>query len=185
MMHEAAFGWNLLSARSYLSPNSQEAKEYVNDALKHIAAHEVGHTLGLRHNFRASTTHTLDELQNRTITTKEGITGSVMDYVPVNLAGKYQKQGQLWQTTLGTYDYWAIEYAYKPIDAKSPEAELKELKKIAGRVSEPKLAYGTDEDASGFSSRGIDPVTNRWDLGPDPIAFFKERFELALDEQSK
>ncbi|MFQ5652263.1 MAG: zinc-dependent metalloprotease [bacterium] len=181
MMYEAAFGWNLLSVRGTLSPDSPEAKDFVNQALKHIAAHEVGHTLGLRHNFRASTTHTLDELQNKSLTTKEGITGSVMDYVPVNLANRDRKQGQLWQTTLGTYDYWAIEYAYKHLRAKSPEDEVKELNKIAARAHDSKLAYGTDEDALGFSARGIDPVTNMWDLGPDPIAFYGARFEMATE----
>ncbi|MCH8126416.1 zinc-dependent metalloprotease [candidate division KSB1 bacterium] len=178
---EAAFGWSILSSRDSFYLDSPKAKEYIRDAIKDLIAHEVGHTLGLRHNFRASTIHTADELRDKSLTIKEGISGSVMDYNPVNLAGKGKKQGQFWHTSVGIYDYWAIEYAYKQIDAKSPEAELKELKKIASRVSEPKLAYGTDEDAFGFSPQGIDPVTNMFDLGPDPIAFFKERLELATE----
>ncbi|MFQ5798576.1 MAG: zinc-dependent metalloprotease, partial [Bacteroidota bacterium] len=168
-------------ARGYFEPNSREAKKYVEDAIKDLVSHEVGHTLGLRHNFRASTIHTLEQLHDKDLTRKEGITGSAMDYNPINLAGKGKKQGQFWQTSLGTYDYWAIEYAYKPIDAENPEDELKELDKIAARGSEPKLAYGTDEDAFGFLPQGIDPITNLRDLGSDPIAYYEHRLELAME----
>jgi hypothetical protein len=76
------------------------------------------------------------------------------------------------------YDYWAVEYGYKPIEAGSPEEELGELEKIAARCSEPKLAYGTDEDAFGYTFQGIDPLTNLWDYGPDPIEFYHERCDL-------
>jgi Met-zincin len=98
-----------------------------------IAAPEVGHTLGLRHNFRASTIHTLEQAQDATLTAKEGLTGSVMDYIPTNISAQGQKQGQYHQTTLGAYDYWAIEYAYKPIAADTPDGG------IAG-VGEDRLA---------------------------------------------
>ena len=47
-----------------------------------------------------------------------------MEYTPVNLALDRAHQGEYYQTSLGPYDYWAIEYAYKPIDAKAPEDEL-------------------------------------------------------------
>jgi hypothetical protein len=93
----------------------------------------------------------------------------------VNLAPKGEKQGEYWQTELGPYDYWAIEYAYKPIPGvKRPEDELPELVKIASRVAENGNAYGTDEDS-------VDPRTSVWDIGSDPIAYYRQRAELSRE----
>ncbi len=174
---QVAFGWSLLTARSAAN-GKVDVQEYIHNALVDLVAHEVGHTLGLRHNFKASTTHSLDELQNVETTTAEGLTGSVMDYNPVNIARKGENQGVFFHNTLGTYDYWAIEYAYKPVDANSSESEKAMLERIASKVADPKLTYGTDEDAF-FGPRGIDPRANRYDMGADPIAWFKTRLELS------
>ena len=65
-----------------------------------------------------------------------------MDYSPINIAPKGKKQGDYYSTTIGPYDYWAIEYAYKPVDGD----EAAELKKIAARAPEHDLVYATDED---------------------------------------
>jgi len=78
-------------------------------------------------------------------------------------------------STLGPYDYWAIEYAYRPIDAT---LEKTELDKIAARSSEPQLAYGTDEDAGGNVA---DPEVNLFDLGADPLAYFRKRLALSRE----
>ena len=130
--------------------------------LRQVTAHEVGHTLGLRHNFAASTIHSLEQDQDREITA-QGISGSVMDYIPTNLAPKGLKQGEYYQASLGAYDYWAIEYAYKPIQAATPEEELPELRKIAERTSDPLLVYATDEDAGGYSGQPFE--IDRWRTG--------------------
>lgn len=181
LVAQAAFGYDLLLVRG-MEPEGPEADEFVRQFLASITAHEVGHTLGLRHNFHASTIHPLQALQDRALTGREGITGSVMDYIPVNLALDRKAQGDYFQTALGPYDYWAIEYAYKPIAAASPEDELPELRKIAARSSEPLLAYGTDEDA-GFSRDpwDMDPLVNRWDLGDDPLSFYRQRLQLSRE----
>ncbi len=178
---DAAFGFDLLVERG-MDPDGPEADKFVNDWLREIAAHEIGHTLGLRHNFRASTIHTFEQIQNPALTAREGITGSVMDYIPANIAARGAKQGEFHQSTIGPYDYWAIEYAYKPVDASTPEAELPELRKIAARASEPALAYATDEDA-GFSSNpwDMDPLANRNDLGADPMKYYAHRVKLAKE----
>jgi len=147
-VRDAEFAFDLLTARG-MDPQGPEANQFVHDYLVEIAAHEVGHTLGLRHNFRASTIHTLEQAQDATLTAKEGLTGSVMDYIPTNISTEGQKQGPYHQTTLGPYDYWAIEYAYKPIAANTPDEELPELAKIASRAAEPQLAYDTDEERGG------------------------------------
>ena len=79
-----------------------------------------------------------------------------MDYNPINIAPKGQKQGDYVTTTIGPYDYWAIEYAYKPIDGD----EAAELKKIAARSPDPDLAYATDEDMSRTTTPWSTPTTS-------------------------
>jgi len=177
---EANFGYQMLSMRGTLAGTAAEER-YVQEFLTHVTAHEVGHTLGLRHNFRASNLHAFDKLQDEAVTNEQGLTGSVMDYTPVNIAPKGTKQGQHWQTTLGTYDLWAIEYAYKPVAASTPEGERAELNKIASRVADSKLAYGTDEDVFGNDPVGIDPRANRWDFAADPLPWYEGRARLVRE----
>ncbi len=154
-------------------PKPELPEEFLGQAIKHIVMHEVGHSLGLRHNFKSSTMLSGDQLHDPAVTRTKGLVGSVMDYSPINLAPKGKKQGDYYSTTIGPYDYWAIEYAYKPIDGD----EATELKKIATRAPEHDLVYATDEDA--FLNE--DPYVNRWDLGSDPCEFGRERIELAAE----
>src|SRR5262249_48500225 len=120
--------------------------ELITQAVKHITMHEVGHTLGLRHNFKGSTMLPANQLHDTKITREKGWVGSVMDSSPVNLARKGAKQGDFFSPPRGPYDYWAIEYAYKPLTGGT-DGELKELQKIASRgATTPGLDYGTDED---------------------------------------
>jgi len=148
-------------------------REFVGQALKHVVMHEVGHSLGLRHNFKASTMLTADQLNDPAITRIKGLVGSVMDYAPINIAPRGRKQGDFYSTTIGPYDYWAIEYAYKQVDGD----EAEELKKIAARAPESDLEYATDEDLRGNG----DPRVNVWDLGADPCQFAKDRIELSTE----
>ena len=124
--------------------------------------HEVGHTLGLRHNFKAQ--HDAQERASCNDTehhAKAGLVGSVMDYAPINLAPKGVAQGDYFTTTLGPYDYWAIEYAYKPLSGGT-DGEAEALQKIATGRAPAGLDYATDEDM--YST--ADPLVNLWDLGP-------------------
>ena len=143
--------------------------------------HEVGHTLGLRHNFRASRVYTQQQLADPVFTQEHGITGSVMEYAPINLNSAdepRERYGTPFNDTLGPYDYWAIEYAYKPLaSGLSAADERAALEKIAGRSAEPLLAYGTDED----NFLGIDPESLQFDLGSDVVAFAKKRIAIAQD----
>jgi hypothetical protein len=150
--------------------------ELIKQAVKEVVMHEVGHTLGLRHNFKGSTMLPNNQLHDTKITRQKGLVGSVMDYNPVNLAPKGVKQGDFFTTTIGPYDYWAIEYGYKPLSGGT-EGESAELKKIANKGSQPGLDYGTDEDTFLTS----DPHINRFDLGNDVIKFSMDRMVLAED----
>ncbi|MAJ45076.1 MAG: hypothetical protein CMF96_10085 [Candidatus Marinimicrobia bacterium] len=173
-MEEIDFAWNYLSGTGALTEG--DLKQFVHDGLVDLIVHEVGHTLGLRHNFKASTIFTSEQLKNKEFTDEHGITGSVMDYNPVNLSSDKNKKGNYFQTKLGYYDYWAIEYAYG--FPKEGQSEADYLKSVASRVSEPYLQYGTDEDAHS-SSRGIDPMCTRYDMSSDAIQNYGERIELA------
>jgi hypothetical protein len=175
---ELGFALDMLEARGEIAPDSPEAEAYVQAVIKDTIMHEVGHTLGLKHNFKASTTITQAQLKDKTYTQTHGISGSVMDYNAANLALKGELQGALNNTTLGAYDYWAIEYAYKPL---APAEEAAELGKIASRSTEPALAYGDDADAGYGPNDGMDPLVNRFDMGDDPLAYYKKRLKLSQE----
>jgi hypothetical protein len=181
--HESAqemhFALDLLEARGDLAPDSPEAEAFVQQVIKDTIMHEVGHTLGLKHNFKASTTRTLAQLKDSEFTRTFGISASVMDYNAYNLALKGEAPTTFNQTTLGAYDYWAIEYAYRPMDAATEGAELA---RIASRSTEPELAFADDIDAGGFGPYdGMDPLANRFDLGDDPLAYFRKRLMLSQE----
>ncbi len=176
---ETAFALDLLIARGEIGAGSPEAQQVVMDAIKDTIIHEVGHTLGLRHNFRASMSVTPEQLSDPKFGAETGISSSVMDYNPLNIALKGERQGQYSMITVGPYDIWAIEYGYKQT---TPETEAVELAKTLARSREPALAYATDEDAGLDSSlEGIDPETNRSDLGSDPLAFYEKRFAIVRE----
>jgi hypothetical protein len=172
---EASFGMSLLEARGDLDADGADVDKFVAAFLKDVTMHEVGHTLGLRHNFRASTIYTEAQLSDKSFTHDNGIGGSVMEYNPWNIAVKGESQGEYQMSTLGPYDYWAIEYGYKQLDAKNEAAELD---KLASRSSEPQFAYSTDEDVAFFA---VDPAVNQGDLGSDPLAYAKKRLALVRE----
>ncbi|MDR1958267.1 MAG: zinc-dependent metalloprotease [Planctomycetaceae bacterium] len=147
-------------------------EKLVLEGIKDVVMHEVGHTLGLRHNFKASSWLTLDEINDPNRSKEYGIAGSVMDYLPVNIVPKGKHQGDYFMSTLGPYDYLAIEYGY------TSEGSEKALKKIASKQAEKGYAYATDEDAR--SSANPDPLTGLRDLGSNPIDYAKYAAELYL-----
>mgnify|MGYP006267922963 CR=1 FL=1 len=172
---ETALAATALAAADPAGLSDEKKEKLVLQGLKLVAMHEVGHTLGLRHNFKGSALLSLADVNDVAKTTKSGASTSVMDYIPANIVPKGRTQGDFYATTLGPYDLWAIEYGYRPIAASSPEGELPELAKIAARSGEPALAYATDEDTE---SGDPDPLANRFDLGNDPLDFAKARAEL-------
>ena len=79
--------------------------------------HEVGHTLGLRHNFKGSKWQSLKDMNDPRSATAAW-SATVMDYNPTNIVPKGWKQGDYYTTTIGPYDMWAIEYGYKPLSRR-------------------------------------------------------------------
>jgi hypothetical protein len=182
-LEQAAFGFELMAARGDIRPGSPEAQRFVAGALKDVVMHEVGHALGLRHNFRGSTGVKFEQLRDAAFTRQRGISNSVMDYNGLNIPLENEAVADYNQTTLGNYDYWAIEYAYREI---APESEAAELARIAARsATDPSLAYATDEDVIAVLGGAIDPLVNQWDLGEEPLAYYKRSLLLARELWSR
>jgi len=181
----------VLLARGALEPGAPMPEEYLGAAIKDLVMHEVGHTLGLRHNFKASSGIPTNELHDESYTRKHGLSLSVMDYAPVNVALDKDKQGHYWNPNVGTYDEWAIKYGYMPIAEQSAAepltrdapladtttAEVNGLDKIAAQSSDSLHTYGTDED-NWLGPYAVDPLTNAWDLGTSPLSFAQTRTDL-------
>lgn len=136
-----------------------------------LTMHEVGHTLGLRHNFKASWLYDANDIHDKSITGKAHIS-SVMDYDPINIAPKGVKQGNFFPHGAGFYDIWAIQFGYTPNLTESARESL------LSKSSQPEYKYGTDGDAMGSPGYGIDPRAKRYDMSSDPIEYSKQRLAI-------
>ncbi len=182
---QLGYALDLLAARGDIAPDGPEAAAFLQGFVRELVMHEVGHALGLRHNFRASRAYTEAQLADPAFTREHGIAGSVMEYSPINLPAPGARGGLPFQHTLGPYDLWAIEYAYRPAPppgdgadaAAAAQAERAMLQAVAARSAEPQLAFGTDED----HFAGLDPEAIQMDLGNDPLAFAGKRLAIARD----
>lgn len=160
-----------LLANGLLEAGAPMPEEFVDQATRWVTMHEVGHTLGLRHNFRSSTDTPVDRLHDTSFTGTRGVFSSVMDYPSPNIASNGEQNGHYYNTGVGSYDRWVISYGYTPDD--------EEAKEIARRAAEPGHAYGSDEDARG--SAAIDPNVNVYSLSDEPLAWGRQRADLIRD----
>lgn len=154
-----------------------DIKEMHKQFLTYLIMHEMGHTLGLNHNMKASQMLSPAEINNTAITHKLGLIGSVMDYPAINIALDRSKQGDYYTTKAGPYDLWAIEYGYTPDESK--------LNAILSRSTEPYLAFGNDGDDMRSPGKGMDPRVNINDLTSDAIGYAEERLKLVNGLMSK
>lgn len=150
------------------SPNDKRAQKLplpdalVGELLAYVTGHEVGHTLGLPHNFRGSSTYSIKQLRDPKWTAQWGTESAIMDYGRFNYVAQ-PGDGAVLIPKLGPYDLFAIEWGYTPIPtAKTPEQEKPALDAIAGRqVGNPMLRFGNQS--------GEDPTRQSEDLGDDTI----------------
>ncbi len=175
MQHAAMFGLHTLHAEGV---SKVEEEEFLRQALYRLVLHEVGHTLGLTHNFRASGLHTPAELTDQNLTRRTGLTGSVMEYPANNMPADSSRRGHYFDYAPGPYDMWAIEYGYSTA-LSDPAAEDARLNAILARSTAPELAYGNDADDMRSPGKGIDPRSMIFDLSSDPVVFAEQRIQQA------
>ena len=136
-----------------------------------LTLHEIGHTLGLRHNFKASWLYDASEIHNKNITGNNHI-GSVMDYDPINIAPDGVEQGNYFPTEPGPYDIWAITFGYtqgmSDVDREN----------LLSQSTRPEYIFGTDDDAMGSPGGNTDPRNKRYDMSSDPITYTVQRLQI-------
>ncbi len=172
--NQLAFGSLAMSMLGNTTPTPEQVKDYIHQYLRLIIAHEVGHTLGLRHNFRGSTLLSPEDMNNPEITRTKGLTTSVMDYLPPNIAPDGTKQGDYFPRMVGPYDEWAIEYGYTPSQATTTLGEKSFLATIAGKSYQRELSYSPDEDVS-----NSDPTVNPWDHSSNVLVYSQSQLANA------
>jgi Met-zincin/Domain of unknown function (DUF5117)/Domain of unknown function (DUF5118) len=137
--------------------------DLMGELLAYVTSHEVGHSLGFRHNMKASSSYTIEQLRNPEFTRKNGVEASIMDYGRFNYVAQPGDGARL-IPIIGPYDEFAVEWGYREFpDAKTYAQEKKELEKITARqLEDVKLRFG---DPNPFE----DPSQQMEDLGSDPI----------------
>ena len=161
-------------------PGGDVPQKYVDDFLVDGTLHEVGHDMGLEHNFIGSQAYTFAQLKSASFTATHGIASSVMEYSPINLWPKGQSQGSYFMTTIGPYDYYAIHWGYAPVPgAKTPEDEVPTLRRWASQWSNPWYRFASDEDVSWDDAHAIDPRVEQFDLSNDTLGWCGVRMDLA------
>lgn len=171
-----------LAEAGLLKPGEPLPRSIVDQYLLQMIAHEVGHTLGLRHNFAASALLPFDQLWDSTRTQESGLVSSVMEYNGACVALDPARQGDYYTRCLGPYDRFAIQWGYTPSGASSPAEDARALQPLLARsAAEPALRYGTDEDAYDVRGWGsaLDPGIRTFDLSSDELAW--SRHCLALN----
>ncbi|SNV43489.1 Glutamyl- and glutaminyl-tRNA synthetases [Chryseobacterium taklimakanense] len=141
-------------------------EKLMGELIRFVSSHEVGHTLGLRHNFGSSSTVPVEKLRDKKWLEKNGHTPSIMDYARFNYVAqpedKIPDSGMM--PRIGDYDHWAIEWGYRrfPQDS-SPEAEKAHLNKwVINKLENPRLWFGTE-------SNPFDPRSQSEQIGDDAM----------------
>lgn len=150
-------------------------EQLIEDSMYMLILHEIGHTLGLTHNMRASQLQ--PDVFDEVAVAAKGLSGSVMDYEAVNVAPPGKSQTPFYQNRPGLYDYWAIEYGYSP-GLTDAAAEQQRLQTLLSRSTEPELVYGNDADDMRRPGRGIDPHINIYDHSGDAVGYAEQRLQL-------
>ena len=138
--------------------------EVMGELIRFVSAHEVGHTIGLPHNWGSSHAVPVDSLRSPTYTDNRGTAPSIMDYARFNYVAQPGDGVTNFMPRIGTYDKWSVKWGYKPVDANSPEAEADILDDwILEVAGDPYYFYG---EQSGYK---VDPRSQNEDLGDDAV----------------
>jgi hypothetical protein len=160
--------WYMIQAAA-IDPRARKMEfsdELMGDLIRFVSSHEVGHTLGLRHNYGSSSTVPVEKLRDKAFVEANGHTPSIMDYARFNYVAqpedKISPKGIY--PRIGDYDKWAIEWGYKLLpEAKSPAAEVPVLNKISvERLKNKRLWFGTEMNPD-------DPRSQNEDLGDNAM----------------
>ncbi len=146
------------------------ADRMIKEFIVQLTMHEVGHSLGLTHNFRGSHWRSMDEIYDRQ-KTKGVISASVMDYLPINFSPINVEQGDFANTRPGPYDVWAVEFGYRPDMNEEVRNDL------LARAVKPENGY----DSGRFND---DPYSLLGDLTNAPVDYAKSRLNF-VSEMSK
>lgn len=163
--------WYMIQAGS-IDEAAQKMKydeELMGNLIRFVSSHEVGHTLGLRHNFGSSSTVPVDSLRSKAWVEKNGHTPSIMDYARFNYVA--QPEDGISRVgifpRIGDYDKWAIQWGYTPMfDAYDSESDHYELEKLVKENlnGNRRLWFGDGE-----TNRYRDPRCQTEDLGDDAV----------------
>ena len=184
--HEMCFAGDMLNQQSVFANTAFDAmklsdvarKDFVKQILYRLTLHEVGHTLGLNHNMKASSWLTYDEIKDPEKVRKQGLCNSVMEYPAINFPLDKANHSMFYDDNIGPYDFWVINYGYSPGLEYSQEEELR-LQAILKESVKPEHMFGNDADDMRAPGKGIDPRVNIYDLSSDPVAYAVDRIKLA------
>lgn len=169
-------GWyhnvmNLLRNWYFIQASGSDSKaqklplsdELMAELVRYVCAHEVGHTIGLRHNMKASHFYPTDSLRSKVFTKKYGTTASIMDYARFNYVAQPGDDAYM-MPIISVYDKYALMWGYKPIpEAKTADDEKPILNKwLKEQETNPMLRFGTE-------GRSLDPYAQTEDLGDDAM----------------
>ncbi|NWJ52374.1 MAG: zinc-dependent metalloprotease [Bacteroidetes bacterium] len=140
--------------------NKEYDEELMGRLMRYVACHEVGHTLGLRHNFAASWSIPVEKLRDNEFVKKYGHSASIMDYSRFNYVAQPEDGITDLIPRIAVYDKWAIEWGYKPVfDVKDAKAEKLVLNKwVRSHETDPMYLFGSE-------SSSYDPRFQSEDIG--------------------